>query len=161
MYLRIVINCDDVEGKNEEKIAKSSNKIVAQFDAAPDQTVSEGSNVILNGHRFTTDRVKASYSWSHISPRNYDINIANADSPNASFKAPYILDNGDKGDIKASITLSFQLTVSDSKGVSSKNVNIKVKRFQRAMIFQAAVALGAYEAGVFRALVEKTSSVAS
>jgi len=78
-----------VEGKNEGKIAKGSNKIVAQFDAAPDQTVSEGSNVILNGHRFTTDRVKASYSWSHISPRNYDINIANADSPNASFKAPY------------------------------------------------------------------------
>ena len=112
-----------VEGKNEGKIAKSSNKIVARFDAAPDQTVSEGSNVILNGHRFTTDRVKASYSWSHISPRNYDINIANADSPNASCKAPYILDNGDKGDIKASITLSFQLTVSDSKGVSSKNAS--------------------------------------
>ena len=35
------------------------------------------------------------------------------------------------------------------------NVDIIVKRVQRAVIFQGGVALGAYEAGVFRAIVEK------
>jgi hypothetical protein len=50
---------------------------------------------------------------------------------------------------------------SDSKGVSNNlsHVRVKVKRVQRAMIFQAGVALGAYEAGVFQALVKKISEV--
>ena len=36
------------------------------------------------------------------------------------------------------------------------NVDIIVKRVQRAVIFQGGVALGAYEAGVFRAIVERS-----
>jgi hypothetical protein len=34
-------------------------------------------------------------------------------------------------------------------------VDVIVKRVYRAVIFQGGVALGAYEAGVFRAIVEK------
>jgi len=40
---------------------------------------------------------------------------------------------------------------------TTHQVNVIVKRVQRAVIFQGGVALGAYEAGVFRALVKKLS----
>lgn len=36
--------------------------------------------------------------------------------------------------------------------------NVIVKRVQRAIIFQAGVALGAYEAGAYQAMVEKLIS---
>jgi NTE family protein len=91
--------------------------------------------------------------------RNYDITITKADSENATIKAPYIIDDDHDGYIEPSITLKFQLVVSDDKGRSSNpsHVNIRVKRVQRAMIFQGGVAIGAYEAGVFQALVNKIS----
>jgi hypothetical protein len=146
-----------VERKGEGKIPKSSNNNLPQADAGLEQTVSEGSTVTLNGQGFTTDGGKVSYSWSYISPRNYDITITKADSPNPTFNTPYIIDDGHNGHIEPSIRLKFHLVVSDNKGRSSNpsQVSIRVKRVQRAMIFQAGVALGAYEAGVFQALVKK------
>jgi predicted acylesterase/phospholipase RssA len=148
-----------VEGQGKSKITKTSDNNLPKADAGLDQTVSEGSTVTLNGHGFTTDEGKVSYSWSRISHRNYDITIINADSPNPAFKAPYIMDDSRNRDIEPSITLKFQLVVSDNKGTSSNpsEVNIKVKRVQRAIIFQAGVALGAYEAGVYHALVKTLS----
>lgn len=111
----------------------------------------------LNGHGSTTDGGKVSYSWTYIPLKNYDIDITEADSPNAMFNAPYIIDDVHNGHIERSITLKFQLVVSDDKGRLSNpsQVSIKVKRVQRALIFQGGVAVGAYEAGVFQALVEK------
>jgi predicted acylesterase/phospholipase RssA len=41
--------------------------------------------------------------------------------------------------------------------VAPQRVNVIVKRVQRAVIFRGGVALGAYEAGVFHALVKKLS----
>jgi NTE family protein len=144
-----------VERKGESKVPKSSN--LPQADAGLEQTISEGSTVTLDGHGFTTDGGEVTYSWSYISHKNYDIIITDADSSNATFKAPYIKDDGRNGNIKPSIKLTFQLVILDNKGRSSNpsQVNVTVKRVQRAMIFQGGVAIGAYEAGVFQALVKK------
>ena len=140
------------------KIPKNGNNKLLEADAGLDQTVSEGSTVILNGRGFSTlDQGKVSYSWSHISTGNYNITITKDDSPNPTFKAPYILDD-ENGHVEPRIILTFQLVVSDNKGVTSNpsQVSITVKRVQRAIVFQGGVSLGAYEAGVFQALVEKT-----
>jgi predicted acylesterase/phospholipase RssA/DNA-binding ferritin-like protein len=91
-----------------------------------------------------------------VSDSNYKINLTNNSTANPEFKAPYIIDDND-GNIKPSITLTFQLKVSDNKGLWSEpsEVSVKVKRVQRAIIFQGGASLGAYEAGVFSALVGK------
>ena len=94
------------------------------------------------------------------------------DKQNFSFLAPYVEDNylGNNADTTnltaatdtsippAYFKLGFQLTVTDNNGKTKDrpyNVDIIVKRVQRAVIFQGGVALGAYEAGVFRAIVER------
>jgi NTE family protein len=148
-----------VEGKNDAQNPKTSNnKDMPIADAGLDQTVSEGSTVVLNGNGSTTNhnRKITSYSWTFVSDKNYEINLTNTNTANPEFKAPYIIDE-ESGHIKPSITLTFQLKVSDDKGLSSNpsEVNIKVKRVQKAIIFQGGASLGAYEAGVFSALVEK------
>lgn len=151
------------EGKNQDHIPKTSNnnnnEIPPIADPGLDQTVSEGSTVVLNGHGVTNDQNRkiTSYSWTLVSDTNYKIDLTNNNTANPEFKAPYIIDDNNSGGIKPSITLTFQLKVSDNKGLSSKpsEVNIKVKRVQRAIIFQGGASLGAYEAGVFSALVEK------
>jgi NTE family protein len=56
--------------------------------------------------------------------------------------------------------LSFELTITDKDGKTRNppySANVTVKRVHRAIIFQGGVALGAYEAGVFQAIVEKLS----
>ena len=106
-----------VERKGESKIPKGSDNL-PQVDAGLDQSISEGLTVTLSGHGSTTDGGEVSYSWSYISPKNYDIAITEPDSPNATFKAPYIKDDGHNGDIEPSVTLTFQLVVSDNKGRS-------------------------------------------
>ena len=56
--------------------------------------------------------------------------------------------------------LSFQLTITDNDGKTKDppyKVDVTVKRVQRVIIFQGGVALGAYEVGVFHALVKKLS----
>jgi len=146
-----------MEGKNEARIPKASNNKTPIADAGLDQTVSEGSIVVLNGHGFTNDRNrKLYYSWTLVSDSSYNIKLTNDKTQNPVFKAPYIID-GDSAHIKPSIILTFQLKVSDDKGVSSEpsEVSTKVKRVQRAIIFQGGASLGAYEAGVLSALVEK------
>ena len=78
--------------------------------------------------------------------------IALNDNSILSFTAPYV-----KGS-DLNTTLSFELTITDKDGKtrnSPYNANVIVKRVQRAIIFQGGVALGAYEAGVFQAIVEK------
>ncbi len=128
-----------------------------EADAGLDQTVSEGSVVVLHGSGSLAD-TKLSYCWKQISGNK--VNLDSDNKQNLQFRAPYIIDDENSGKVKISTTLRFQLIVSDdNSGNSSKPayVNITVKRVQRAVIFQAGVALGAYEAGVFRALVNKLS----
>ena len=65
--------------------------------------------------------------------------------------------NNNKNQKKPFIKLTFELTAKDpSETLSSKpsTVNIIVKMVQRALVFQGGGSLGAYEAGVFKALCE-------
>ena len=124
-----------------------------------DQTVSEGSTVVLHGSGSPADSTtKLSYFWKQVSDGNYDVNLDNEKKQNLTFKAPYILDDENSDKVKINTTLRFRLIVSDNntgKTSGPAYVNITVRRVQRAIIFQGGVALGAYEAGVFRALVKK------
>jgi hypothetical protein len=71
-----------------------------------------------------------------------------------SFKAPYLRHND-----KVNTILHFKLTFKDKNDSSDEKIThdakVIVKRVHRAMIFQGGVALGAYEAGVFQAIVEE------
>ena len=122
----------------DNELIESKDNNHPEADAGIDQTVSEGSLVFLNGHVITakTDNEKVFYSWSQVPSENYDVNISKSNTSNPVFKVPYIIDDSNNGHVKHSITLRFQLVVSDSKGTSSKSyVNIKVKRVQRAILF--------------------------
>ena len=58
--------------------------------------------------------------------------------------------------------MSFELVVKDNKtGIASEpaNVDVKVKMVHRALIFQGGGSLGAYEAGVFKALCKELSEI--
>jgi NTE family protein len=60
--------------------------------------------------------------------------------------------------VETHTSLTFQLIDSDRNTGKSSDpalVNVTVKRVQRAIIFQGGVALGAYEAGVFHAIVNR------
>lgn len=110
--------------------------------------VSEGSSVILDARDFLPPdeiNIDSSYSWTPL-PTD-----ARKENSTLSFTAPYV-----KGD---GITkrLSFELTIKDKSGKTRDpyNVNVVVKRVHRAIIFQGGAALGAYEAGVYKAIVEK------
>lgn len=118
-------------------------------------TVSEGSRVVLNAQdlmKVTDDKSVKHYSWKQIGT---DVSVINdgleSDSPSFSFIAPYVK-NGEL------ITrLTFELNTKDSSGNSGDTyrATVIIKRVHRAVIFQGGVALGAYEAGVFHALVDK------
>jgi predicted acylesterase/phospholipase RssA len=73
------------------------------------------------------------------------------DSPIFSFTAPYV-----KGS-NINTRLTFELNTKDISGKSgvTYTASVVVKRVHRAVIFQGGVALEAYEAGVFQALVNK------
>lgn len=115
---------------------------------------SEGSTAVLNAHDFLKNKKNIeTYSWKQI--KTNTANILDADGITKdqffSFNAPYINNN------QINTKLYFQLTTKDKDGktIEQPIVNVVVKRVYRAMIFQGGVALGAYEAGVFNALVEK------
>jgi len=71
-----------------------------------------------------------------------------------SFRAPYLRHSDGLNTV-----LYFKLTFKDNNTSSDKPISchakVIVKRVHRAIIFQGGVALGAYEAGVFQALIEK------
>ncbi|HET6717556.1 MAG TPA: patatin-like phospholipase family protein [Nitrososphaeraceae archaeon] len=77
------------------------------------------------------------------------IGVSNEKAHSFSFTAPYV-----KGD-NTNTRLSFQLTTTTYSGkIATHIANLIVKKIHRAIIFQGGVALGAYEAGAFQALVE-------
>lgn len=121
--------------------------------------VSEGSTVILDVRDLVKDIDNINsikhYLWKQTAGTPVAIDYVK-DKPNFSFIAPYVKDH-DLGN-NAYDKMSFQLTIKEEDGKTKDapyNVDIIVKRVQRAIIFQGGVALGAYEAGVFRAMVEK------
>ena len=90
-----------------------------------------------------------SYSWKQTGGTT-TTKLSDDKSRRFSFVAPYIKGN------TITTELSFELTADNTNGKpATYTANVIVKRIQRALVFQGGVALGAYEAGVFRALVEK------
>lgn len=102
---------------NNTNIAKA--KIGPNAVAGADQIVKEGSTVTLNGSESRDPNgVILSYSWSQI-PTSHFITLSGADTPVWSFNAPRV---------SADTTLTFELTVTDSNGLTDKNtVNVLVK----------------------------------
>jgi Patatin-like phospholipase len=101
-------------------------------------------------------RTLSSYSWRQIDGPQVDLNNKNIKTP--SFKAPCIgLDFNTLGPKNPYVNLVFELIVTDDIGVSSAPgiVNILVKMIQRALVLQGGGSLGAYEAGVFKALCKE------
>jgi len=158
MYKDIQANKrDHMNGKEVHK-SKITKKEETNQKPFFNYVVSEGTQVLLDARDFvkdmgTTHSIK-DYLWNppvgtHL---NIDDSIKN-DRTILLFTAPYVKDN----DINT--TLSFKLTVSskgdDEEENSPYDVNVVVKRVHRAIIFQGGVALGAYEAGAYRAIVEK------
>ena len=123
---------------------------------------SEGSIVILDGDRFydrrnfSKDTKIVSYEWKLLTEKD-DGPISYLTDHNTrylAFMAPY-LDNW----TTVSKTMHAKLTVRDDGDKSSTSkVDIKIKRVQRVLVLQGGGALGAYQAGVFKALYEKIKS---
>lgn len=143
-------------GKNSDEIPSDIKKDIIKSTSF-NYVVSEGSIVVFNLHDFISDKDINNHGISFQSYRQTD-NMPDVDLHKANgkilwFTAPYVRGN------KANIKLKFELTTKDNKGnpAPTYNVDVFVKRVHRAIIFQGGVSLGAYEAGVFSALVEKLS----
>jgi Patatin-like phospholipase len=158
--------------KNKYKVnqeEKQSINLVAF--AGPEQIVYEGSKVFLDGISIPSNK---KLIWRQIDGPKVDLKYECKEDEitkikNPYFKAPYItldfenntkynikdINNGNK--IRPYIKLKFELIAIDQTDILSSipsTVNIIVKMVQRALIFQGGGALGAYEAGVFKALCD-------
>ena len=143
-----------MNGKDRVDISKSSKKTETNQQSAFRHIASEGSVVVLDARDIIDDVDTSSitnYSWKPPTDMHLDIYDGIKDNPVISFTAPYV-----KGD-NLNSTLGFELTITNKDGKTrpSYHVDVIIKRVQRAMIFQGGVALGAYEAGVYKAIVEK------
>src|SRR5215208_4090426 len=127
--------------------------------------VPEGSRVILDAREFTMgkrtdnttpyDENKVKFDSYEQTDKNMHVDLTKEQNDWIySFKAPYV-----RGENRITTTLNFKLSIIDKNTDNNKPVQydtkVVVKRVQRAIIFQGGVALGAYEAGVYQALVEK------
>ena len=159
MYNNYSIIKEIMSRKDKNEIAQNGNSQSAKQTINFNQTVSEGTKVILDTYNFIKDindtNNSYSYSWKQTEgiPVVFDNTIENTHS--FSFTAPYL----EGHDVNH--TLRFKLTITDNNSgktiIPNSNLNVIVKRVHRAIIFQGGVSLGAYEAGVFQALVEKLS----
>jgi hypothetical protein len=131
---------------NNTNIAKA--KIGPNAVAGADQIVKEGSTVTLNGSESRDPNgVILSYSWRQI-PTSHFITLSGADTPVWSFIAPRV---------SADTTLTFELTVTDSNGLTDKNtVNVLVKH-----IFSTANQLANENTANFNANSTTTTSTAN
>jgi predicted acylesterase/phospholipase RssA len=163
-----------MDGKDSPKSPKGGRK-TEDMHTTFKRVVSEGSTVVLDVRDLVKDIDNINsikyYSWKQTAGIHIDIDDVK-NKPNFSFIAPYVRDNDlDNNATTSNIAtdantaipppydkLSFQLTITDNDGKTKDppyNVDVIVKRVQKAIIFQGGVALGAYEAGVFQAIVEK------
>ena len=124
-------------------------------------TLSEGSTLVFNADEFIgEDDVHNTKSLSFSCEQIDGIPVENLHKETDrmfSFRAPYL-----KRIDELHTVLQFRLTFNDDVSggkLITRYAKVVVKRVQRAIIFQAGVALGAYEAGVFQALVQEISKV--
>ncbi len=141
--------------KDNNKIPQNSNEIHSNKLYNYNHTVSKGSRVDLDVRDFLDKDIDdpQSYFWKQQPEDVTAIHNFSKDTSVFSFKASYIKDDNVK------TQLNFKLTITDNKNSVIPpilvNVKINVKRVQRVIVFQGGVSLGAYEAGVFKALVKK------
>jgi hypothetical protein len=107
-------------GSNQSFNNFSSNLKKTQLfaDAGKDQTIYEGTTMILNGsNSMSNNSVILSYAWQQIP--NPNITIGSANTMIWSFIAP---------NVSTDTTLTFKLAVTDNKGITSTdNVNVIVR----------------------------------
>jgi hypothetical protein len=134
-----------MDRKDYDEFPESGKKTEGRHSSFK-RIISEGSTVVLDARDLVKDIDTNSikyYSWRQIAgiPITND-NVKEMSS--FSFAAPYVKSSD------VNTLLTFELTVrdNDNKTRDPYKANVIVKRVQRAMIFQAGVALGAYEAGV-------------
>jgi hypothetical protein len=143
-------------GKHKGEIPKSDTKKDVNESTVFNYIASEGSTVVFDLHDFVSNTDINTYGFTFQSCIQIDgVSTVIPHRENNyifSFTAPYVKGN----DINTKLT--FELIVKDNSG-KTKDLpyiaSVIVKRVQRAIIFQGGAALGAYEAGVFRAIVEK------
>jgi len=142
-----------VDAEFKSKILENNKKTENQ---KPDfnLVVSEGSIVVMEAHDLikNIDGISIThYLWNQTDRIPITNDNLVKDNSSFSFTAPYVKGN------EPYVRLGFELTIKDNSGKTSNhyNANVIVKRVQRAIVFQGGVSLGAYEAGVFKALVEK------
>lgn len=142
------------EGENVQTAQSNAN---VDMEKSTNLIVSEGLPVIFDLHDFTCDNDIKSH---HISFGLYrqiggtpNVNLIRETDTIISFKAPYVKGNN------ANTKLNFEFTTKDNNDntIAIHRVDVIVKRVHRAIIFQGGVSVGAYEAGVFSALVERLS----
>jgi hypothetical protein len=104
--------------QNSNAFLSISNETQLIADAGNDQTVSEGTSVILNGSNSKSNQsVILSYAWKQIP--NPNITIGGANTMIWSFIAP---------NVSTDTTIAFELVVTDDKGITSTDeVNIIVR----------------------------------
>ena len=138
----------------KEKVQISNENV--GMEKSTNFIVSEGSIVIFDLHDFISEN---DINSRHVRFGSYrqiggtpNVDLIREIDTIVSFKAPYVKGNN------ANTKLNFELTTTDNNDRTfTYKVNVIVKRVHRAIIFQGGVSLGAYEAGVFSALVEKLS----
>jgi NTE family protein len=139
---------DKSSGNSSKKDNEMTNAI---------QTFAEGSTVVIDALDFIQDMdidTIKSFSWKQKITNNSMIitDMIDERTRNLSFTAPYIEGN------EINSILKFELETIDNKNMKViHDASVVVKRVHRAIIFQGGASLGAYEAGVFQALVEKLS----
>jgi hypothetical protein len=109
----------EIESKqNSNRVLSDSNDSRILSGAGLDQTVYEGTQVILNGSNSkSNNNVILSYEWKQIP--NPNITVGGANTMIWSFIAPYV---------STDTTLTFELIVTDNKGkTSTDEVNINVR----------------------------------
>ena len=104
--------------QNSNEFLSISNETRLIADAGNDQTVSEGTSVVLNGSNSKSNQsVILSYVWKQMP--NPNITIGGANTMIWSFIAP---------NVSTDTTLTFELVVTDDRGITSTDeVNIIVR----------------------------------
>ena len=148
-------------GKDKDEISQRDRKAYAKKPTVFKYAVSEGSTFVFDLDDFISEKdINNTNSFTFLSceqTSGIPVESLHKETDRIfSFKAPYLRHNDE-----VNTNLHFKLTFIHNNDSSDKKINhnakVVVKRVHRAMIFQGGVALGAYEAGVFQAIVEKVS----
>jgi len=111
-----ILEIESNQNSNEFLSISNETRLIA--DAGNDQTVSEGTSVVLNGSNSKSNQsVILSYVWKQMP--NPNITIGGANTMIWSFIAP---------NVSTDTTLTFELVVTDDRGITSTDeVNIIVR----------------------------------